>query len=109
MNLPDVDFARIRHCCATQHGGFEELCVSPFRAEVGNPFEVRRIEGRGGDGGVEAFLQSNNSEILGLQSKYFCELTEKQWKQVEASIKQASESHPEPSWRPAFRRFAIAC
>src|SRR5437762_1425465 len=93
-DLPDVDFARIRLCRGTQHGGFEELCVSLFRSEFGNPFEVKRVEGSGGDGGVEAFNRLANGDVVGLQSKYFSELKEKQWKQVEASIKQASNSHP---------------
>jgi hypothetical protein len=43
---------------------------------------------------VEAFVQLANNGIIGLQSKYFREVKEKQWKQIEASIKRASESHP---------------
>lgn len=92
-SLPEVDFQRIRTCLGTQHGGFEELSVSLFRAEVGEPFQIQRVEGSGGDGGVEAFVQLANGGIIGLQSKFFRELTEKQWKQIEASIKRASESH----------------
>jgi len=40
--LPEVDFQRIRICRGTQHGGFEELSVSLFRAEVGDPFQESR-------------------------------------------------------------------
>ena len=100
--LPEVDFQRIRICRGTQHGGFEELSVSLFRAEVGDPFQVQRVEGSGGDGGVEAFVRLANGDVIGLQSKYFRALAEKQWKQVEASIKRASESHP------SLKRYFVA-
>ena len=94
MKLPDLDFSKIRPCRNTRHGGFEELSVSLFRSEDGNRFDVQRVEGSGGDGGVEAFVGLPNQNVVGLQSKYFGELKTKQWKQVEASIERAIESHP---------------
>ena len=53
--LPPISFRAIRPFRGTQHGGFEELCVSLFREESDEPFSIIRIEGSGGDGGVEAY------------------------------------------------------
>lgn len=63
---PEINFESIRTCHGTKHGGFEELAVSIFRHEYGEPFEVTRIDGAGGDGGVEAYLEKKNGEIIGL-------------------------------------------
>lgn len=93
-SLPSIDFKSIRAQHGTQHGGFEELCVSLFREEIGEPFSIIRIEGTGGDGGVEAYAKLGPRKIIGLQVKYFRKLGASQWRQIRASIKQAKKSHP---------------
>ncbi len=91
--LPDIDFSRIRSLRGTQHGGFEELCVSLFRADLGIDFNITRIDGSGGDGGVEAFFTDPNGQVVGIQAKYFRELKQSQWTQIRKSIQSAKNSH----------------
>lgn len=91
--LPDVDFATIRACHGSQRGGFEECCVQIFREEIGGPFDVTRIEGAGGDGGVEAFWESSTHQIVGLQAKYLHELKPVQWKQIDKSVHAALRNY----------------
>ena len=92
--LPDVDFATIRASHGSQRGGFEECCVQIFREERGGPFDVTRIEGAGGDGGVEAFGESSTHQIIGLQAKYLHELKPVQWKQIDKSVHTALRNYP---------------
>lgn len=94
MNLPNVDFSKIRMHHGTQYGGFEELSVSLFRSEYGKPSEIHRVEGSGGDGGVEAFVYESSGNVVGLQSKYFHELKNRQWTQLERSIAEAKRNYP---------------
>jgi hypothetical protein len=92
---PTIDFRRIRLHRGTQHGGFEELAVQLFRSDCGTARDFTRIEGAGGDGGVEAFLRLPNGSEIGLQAKYFAELEEKQWRQIDRSVDSALKNHPD--------------
>lgn len=89
-----IDFRAIRTHRGTKHGGFEELCVSMFREEVGNPSEIIRLDGAGGDGGVEAYCEKSPAKTVGLQAKYFDKLGASQWRQMRDSIKEARRNHP---------------
>ncbi|WP_043582220.1 ATP-binding protein [Geminisphaera colitermitum] len=89
-----IDFQKIRSIRGTQHGGFEELCVTLFRAELNNPPNLVRIDGAGGDGGVEAYVQTNPRTTVGLQTKYFAQLRDPQWRQIEKSFRSARKNHP---------------
>ena len=89
-----VDFKNIRPLNGTRHCGFEELCVSLFRAEMKNPPELLRINGAGGDGGVEAYVLIGPKRTVGLQAKYFDQLRDRQWRQIEESIREARKNHP---------------
>ncbi|MES2660247.1 MAG: ATP-binding protein [Verrucomicrobiota bacterium] len=94
QKTPDIKFNSIRQHHGTCHGGFEELVVSLFRHECGSPFEIIRINGAGGDGGVEAYTELTTGEINGLQTKFFEKLGASQFRQIEDSIKTARENHP---------------
>jgi hypothetical protein len=89
-----IDFRQVRPLKGTKHGGFEELCVSLFREEMGNPPDLLRIDGAGGDGGVEAYVQTGPQRAVGLQAKYFEQLRDRQWRQISESIRQARKNHP---------------
>lgn len=89
-----IDFKGIRPLNGTRHGGFEELCVSLFRADMNYPPELLRINGAGGDGGVEAYVQIAGDHTVGLQAKYFEQLRDRQWRQIEGSIREARKNHP---------------
>jgi hypothetical protein len=91
--LPDICFSSVRPHHGTRHGGFEELAVSLFRYECGDPFEITRVNGAGGDGGVEAYTEASSGEIIGLQTKFFDKLGVSQFRQIEDSIKTARQNH----------------
>src|SRR6266699_2720661 len=92
--LPDREFSRIRPHRGTTAGGFEELVVQLFRAEYGSLGEVRRVEGSGGDTGVEAFVFASANHEIGIQAKFFDTLGAPQWNQIKRSIARAAAEHP---------------
>ncbi|QHI68370.1 hypothetical protein [Tichowtungia aerotolerans] len=60
--------------------------------------DIERIiytDGKGGDGGVEAFARHKDGSVIGLQAKWFREkFDDKQVKQLHKSIKSATQRHP---------------
>ena len=93
MTLPDINFQNIRPYKGTRHGGFEELSVQLFRSTISNTVELTRVDGAGGDGGVEAFIVLSNGGEIGLQAKYFDRLQKKQWQQISKSVNSAFDNH----------------
>ena len=93
MSVPEIDFHKIRPHRNTRHGGFEELSVQLFRTEAKSAIEFTRIEGAGGDGGVEAFATLKDGSEIGLQSKFFERLGTNQWQQLQKSVKSALANH----------------
>ena len=89
VTLPDINFQNIRPYKGTRHGGFEELSVQLFRSTISNTVELTRVDGAGGDGGVEAFIVLSNGGEIGLQAKYFDRLQKKQWQQISKSVNSA--------------------
>ena len=92
--LQDIDFQRIRPQRGTRHGGFEELSVQLFRSAFADGNEITRVEGAGGDGGVEAFVVLASGAEIGLQAKFFDRLDSKQWAQISKSVASVFENHP---------------
>lgn len=90
-------FSDIRALDGKQSQGFEELCVQLLPWLVAEqPIErVVRVDGRGGDGGVEAIAHAASGLRVGLQSKFFSVLGRSQWAQIKESVKTAMDKHPE--------------
>ena len=93
--LPSIDFSSIRPLRGKQTDGFEELSVQLFYGETESKGEFFAIEGSGGDGGVEAYRERETGEKIGLQSKYWSELGDTQWRQLTKSVETALKNHPE--------------
>jgi hypothetical protein len=93
LRLPDVDFRLIRVCHGSQHGGFEELGYQLFRHWLPEGCEITRVEGSGGDDGVEAFAVRVDGTEVGFQAKYLGKLSGK-WPQIDKSVAQAFRKHP---------------
>src|SRR5947207_1384835 len=91
--IPEIDFRRLRPHRGTTAGGFEELAVQLFRAEYESKGEVRRVEGSGGDTGVEAFVLTSPNHEVGIQAKFFDKLNASQWTQIRKSIARAVAEH----------------
>ena len=62
----------------------------------------KRIEGSGGDGGVEAYWTEPNGRKIGYQAKYFLRPWRINWNQIDRSVKRALTIHPE------LKRYVIA-
>lgn len=93
--LPSIDFDTIRLLNGSRRDGFEELGTQIFFGEYDGMGESFRIEGAGGDGGVEAYILCPSSGKFGFQSKFFDKLEETQWRQMTKSVKSAVKNHPE--------------
>ncbi len=94
-NGRNMDYRRIRGMDSGQRLAFEELvCQLARREPPAADAEFRRIEGAGGDGGIEAYwLLSDGSEI-GYQAKYYLKAGDIDWANIDDSVKRALQSHP---------------
>ena len=91
-----INFTKIHGFESGQSHSFEELVCQVARKE---PFpegsEFRRVEGSGGDGGVEAYWIKTGGKKTGFQAKYFLRCGNIKWQQIDNSVKQALQHHPE--------------
>lgn len=91
-----LNFSKINSFEMGQRESFEELiCLLAKREPHEGTMKFLRIEGSGGDGGVEALWVANDGSKIGYQAKYFLQLGNKQWSQIDESVKRALEVHPE--------------
>jgi len=89
-----IDFTQIRSILGGQKEAFEELvCQLAYREVLPNA-TFRRIEGSGGDGGIEAYWLLADGTKIGYQAKFFIRATEIKWKQITESVEQAIKTHP---------------
>lgn len=90
-----LEFKGIRPYRGAKHEAFEELVCQLIRRTdaAGNDSWVR-LDGAGGDGGVEAYWFPSPTEQVGVQAKFFTKSAEIDWKQVIASFETAVKIHP---------------
>ena len=89
----DVDFHQIAPRCGGQREAFEELCCQLAHRTTTDNSTYVRLHGAGGDGGVECFAETSNSDRIGWQAKYVFDI-ESLLKQVAQSFKTALDVHP---------------
>lgn len=90
-----MDYSRIRGMESGQRLAFEELiCQLARREPQAAGAEFRRIEGAGGDGGIEAYWLLKDKSEIGYQAKYYLKSSEIDWANIDDSVKRALESHP---------------
>lgn len=95
-----MDWSRFDHRGENPSAAFEALTVQLFerfcRREYGGALrEVRAVEGKGGDGGVEAYAILTSGDEVGLQAKWFREaFGDKQLEQIGESLETARANHP---------------
>uniref|UniRef100_UPI004056E6A1 hypothetical protein n=1 Tax=Candidatus Electronema sp. TaxID=2698783 RepID=UPI004056E6A1 len=89
-----IDFSKIHGFQAGQRHSFEELvCQLARREEYPADAEFRRVEGAGGDGGVEAYWKKADSKKIAYQAKYFLRTGDIDWGQIDESVSQAILTH----------------
>ncbi|MGW5248395.1 hypothetical protein ACWEQN_32000 [Streptomyces sp. NPDC004129] len=89
--MTGVDLFAIRALRGDQRHGFEELCCQLARQDVpaaGGRFV--RVEGAGGDGGVEAYWELPDGSKIGFQAKFFRKLD---IAQIDKSVRAALKVH----------------
>jgi len=64
-----IDFNRIAPRCGGQREAFEELCCQLAHRTVAEGATFTRLHGAGGDGGIECFADSPDSNRVGWQAK----------------------------------------
>ncbi len=98
-----IDFSKINSFDAGQRESFEELiCVLAKREQPAGGIDFQRIEGSGGDGGVEAIWLLNDDRTIGYQAKYFLSLDSSKWHQIDKSVRRALDVRPE------LKRYVVA-
>lgn len=89
-----IDFSTIRgETVEGQRSSFEQL-VCHLAEFDGRGGEFRRIEGAGGDGGVEAIRILPNGREIGYQAKYHTSRIQIDWTKLDESIETALSMHP---------------
>lgn len=73
---------------------FEQLVCHLARLE-GGPIEFRRIEGAGGDGGVEAIRLLPKGRKIGYQAKFYPDRNRIDWNNINDSVRTALTLHRE--------------
>ncbi|MGO4876567.1 hypothetical protein ACEN2P_08195 [Pedobacter psychrotolerans] len=90
-----MDVSRIKNYGDAPDRAFEAFCSQLFRSWIRRNYKNNLsyfsiVNGKGGDGGVEAYALLDNHEFIGLQCKWFTNAIEKgQIKQIRDSINTA--------------------
>ncbi|AXF85182.1 hypothetical protein DTO96_100907 [Ephemeroptericola cinctiostellae] len=96
MANKSISFTNIKVHNGSQNSGFEEFCCQLFPFIIQSKItKMERINGAGGDGGVEAKCHLEDGRIIGLQAKYFSKLTPSQWSQINKSVETMIKNHPD--------------
>ena len=85
--------------CKSQNDAFEELCIQIFQYfGTKNGWENDSCfiskNGKGGDAGVEAYWKFDGDKEYDIQAKFFDKLDDTQWKQIDNSVNEALNKHP---------------
>ena len=93
-----IDFTRIRGDLPEgQRGAFEELVCQLARRHASDQKSFRRIEGSGGDGGVECVHLAPAGGRVGYQAKYYCKPGNIDWQAIDRSFDTALATYPDLS------------
>ena len=90
------DFFKIKDFGKRQGGSFEDLiCLLAQNEKPEDDAKFQSIDGKGGDGGVDALWITSDKRKIGYQAKYIESLGKSQLSQMDNSIAQAIDTHPE--------------
>lgn len=90
-----MDYRRIRGMDSGQRHTFEELiCQIARRDPPEQGAEFRRIEGAGGDGGIEAYWLLSDGSKIGYQAKCYWKSGDIDWANITDSVERAIQAHP---------------
>jgi hypothetical protein len=74
----EIKLTQIRPHAGSQRAGFEEMTYQLFANDYANQGMAVRREGRGGDAGLEGFIEDDGGHvIIGHQAKFFIDRLER--------------------------------
>ncbi len=92
MKSINIDWNAIRPLNGSRANGFEELCAQLARQEIPQNAIFERTGAP--DAGVECYAIFADGNEWGWQAKFFDNLGDSQWAQIDSSIGTALEKHP---------------
>ena len=97
MNIPDIDFARVRSLGGGgQRDGFEQfICELVVQEPPDADARFVSLHGAGGDGGVECYWTLPDGTEHGWQAKYWINRAAVDKSQLDSSVKAALTNHPD--------------
>lgn len=88
--MSTLNFQNLRSGFDGQRGSFEELiCQLAAISPPSGGGEFRRIEGAGGDGGIECYWQKPDGSKIGYQAKCYLAARDIDWKAIDKSFQTA--------------------
>ena len=90
--MVSVNWNNIRPLNGSQNAGFEELCAQLARLET--PRDAKFTRTGNPDAGVEGYCVLPSGDEWGWQAKYFFSLGPSQWAQIDDSVENALDKHP---------------
>ncbi|MFG1945752.1 hypothetical protein [Nonomuraea sp. NPDC048826] len=96
MNIPDIDFTRIRSLGpGGQRDGYEQfICQQVAQEPPTADAQFVSLHGAGGDGGVECYWTLPGGTEHGWQAKYWTSHTDVDKAQLDRSVEAALDQHP---------------
>lgn len=96
MNIPDIDFTRIRSVGpGGQRDGYEQFICQQVAQELPEDnSKFVSLHGAGGDGGVECYWTTTDGAEHGWQAKYWTNHSDVDKAQLDKSVKAALDQHP---------------
>lgn len=97
MNIPDIDFTRVRSLGAGgERAGYEQLiCELAAQEPPHANAKFVSLHGAGGDGGVECYWTLPDGTEHGWQAKYWTNHAAVDKSQLDASVKAVLTNHPD--------------
>lgn len=96
--IQSINFNNLKPCSGSYSKSFEQLCYQLAQNEFGDKGKFTPIDGSGGDGGIEFFLELPNGDIWGWQCKFFTDNgrlnTGSRKKQISSSLENAFRNYP---------------
>lgn len=97
MTIDSIQWNKLAPYGSDKRRSFEELCYQIVRHDEAGKGRLSRIDGSGGDGGVEFYLELPNGDEWGWQAKFFfpdVRIDDGRKTQVKRSLQKACREHP---------------
>ncbi len=92
-----IDWSRLRTKNGKQDEAFELFCYCIAQKKYGHLGKFNSIDGKGGDGGIEFYLELEDGNIWGWQAKFFSDTARLNYgnrkKQISDSLSSACRNH----------------